>query len=361
MALWLKQSTSVDVGIGPFLDEIDGRTAETALTITQPDIRLKKNGGAWAQKAAAQTLSHEENGWYEVTLDATDTNTLGVLQLYVNETGALPVMMEFMVLPANVWDSLFGSDKLDVNVAEWLGTAAATPTVAGVPEVDVTHWGGTAVASAVILAAANIAADALTAAKFAADVGTEIGTAVWATTTRVLTAATNLGIAAADIRSAVGLGSANLDTQLGDLPGEVWDEALAGHVDAGSAGLILTDAVADIGNVLTALGDVPADTAEAVWDALTANHTGVGSMGEAVDALPTANENADALLDRAAGIETNRTVRQGFRLMLAALTGKASGLGTTTATYRDTNDSVDRIVATVDVPGNRSAVTLDAS
>ena len=30
----------------------------------------------------------------------------------------------------------------DVNVTHWLGTAAATPTVAGVPEVDLTHVGG---------------------------------------------------------------------------------------------------------------------------------------------------------------------------------------------------------------------------
>jgi hypothetical protein len=33
------------------------------------------------------------------------------------------------------------------NVTQWLGTAAATPTVAGVPEVDVTHWIGTAAAT----------------------------------------------------------------------------------------------------------------------------------------------------------------------------------------------------------------------
>ncbi len=76
---------------------------------------------------------------------------------------------------------------------------------------------------------------------------------------------------------------------------------------------------------------------------------------------PTANDNADALLDRAAGIETNRTVRQGLRLMLSALAGKLSGAATTTVTIRDTNDGKDRIVATVDSNGNRSAVTLDAS
>lgn len=114
---WLKQSTSVDVPIGPFVDQTDGFTSETALTITQPDIRLKKNGGAWAQKNAAQTLSHEENGYYEVTLDSTDTNTLGLLRLAVNESGALPVWEDFIVVPANVYDSL-------VSGTDWLPTTS---------------------------------------------------------------------------------------------------------------------------------------------------------------------------------------------------------------------------------------------
>ena len=37
--------------------------------------------------------------------------------------------------------------QVPVDVTHWLGTAAATPTVAGVPEVDVTHWIGTAAAT----------------------------------------------------------------------------------------------------------------------------------------------------------------------------------------------------------------------
>jgi hypothetical protein len=116
MPTWLKQSTAVDIAMGPFLDETDGKTIEDALTITQPDIRLKKNGGAWAQKNAAQTLSHEEKGWYEVSLDTTDTNTLGILIVNIHETpGALPVWREFMVVPANVYESLvLGIEFLEV-------------------------------------------------------------------------------------------------------------------------------------------------------------------------------------------------------------------------------------------------------
>jgi hypothetical protein len=123
----LKQSTSIDLPIGPFLDPADAVTPESALTLTQPDIRLKKNGGAWAQKAAAQTLTHEENGNYELTLDATDTDTLGLLRVHVAESGALPVWEDFMVMPANVWDSLFGADRLQVDVLE-LGSATQSAT-----------------------------------------------------------------------------------------------------------------------------------------------------------------------------------------------------------------------------------------
>lgn len=128
---WLKQSTAVDIGLGPFVDSTDGFTPETALTIAQADVRLKKNAGAWAQKNQASSATHEENGWYEISLDATDTNTLGILIVAVNESGALPVWKEFMVVPANVYDSLVsGVDWLDVCALkpEW-SIASTTLTV----------------------------------------------------------------------------------------------------------------------------------------------------------------------------------------------------------------------------------------
>lgn len=115
MPNWLKQSTAVDIALGPFVDATDGVTAETALTIAQADVRLKKNAGAWAQKSQASSATHEENGWYEVSLDATDTNTLGILVVAVNESGALPVWREFMVVPANVYESVVaGTEWLEV-------------------------------------------------------------------------------------------------------------------------------------------------------------------------------------------------------------------------------------------------------
>ena len=52
----LKTNTAVTIALGPFVDETDARTAETALTIAQADVRLKKNGGAWAQKNQASSV-----------------------------------------------------------------------------------------------------------------------------------------------------------------------------------------------------------------------------------------------------------------------------------------------------------------
>jgi len=43
---------------------------------------------------------------------------------------------------------------------------------------------------------------------------------------------------------------------------------------------------------------------------------------------------------------------------MSALAGKVSGGGTTTVVFRDTTDTYDRITATLDSAGNRSAVTL---
>jgi len=60
-------------------------------------------------------------------------------------------------------------------------------------------------------------------------------------------------------------------------------------------------------------------------------------------------------------IEGAYTLTQWLRLTGAAMIGKADGLSGTTVHYRDTGDSKNRITATVDTDGNRTAVTLDAS
>jgi hypothetical protein len=232
--VFLKQSTAVDVAFGPFLDETDGKTAETGLTITQPDIRLKKNGGAWAQKNAAQTLSHEENGWYEIALDTTDTNTLGILMVAVHEAGALPVWGQYIVLPANVYDSLVsGSATLGAVVGAITGNitgnlsgsvGSVTGAVGSVTGAVGSVTGAVgSVTGAVGSVSGNVGGNVvgsvgsvtgLTASNLDATVSSRLATVGY---TAPLTAVTT--------RSALGLATANLDTQLAAIDTDTGDIA----------------------------------------------------------------------------------------------------------------------------------------
>lgn len=122
----LKQSTATTIVAGPFVDETDGKTAETALTISQADVLVWKQGGTtFGAKNESSSATHRSNGCYTVPLDTTDTGTLGQLIVSIHESGALPVRHDFQVVPANVWDALFGSDKLQVDAVELNSVAAS--------------------------------------------------------------------------------------------------------------------------------------------------------------------------------------------------------------------------------------------
>jgi hypothetical protein len=118
MTQWLKQSTASDRKVGPFVDKTDGLTAETGLTTASTGVHLSKNGGALTDKHEGTAIAHDSLGYYVVKLDTTDTDTLGSLKLVISDDAThLPVWQEFMVVPANVWDSFFGASLLIVDAA----------------------------------------------------------------------------------------------------------------------------------------------------------------------------------------------------------------------------------------------------
>lgn len=121
--MWLKQSTAKVISFGPFVDKTDGVTPETGLVSSldhgTTGIMLSKNGAAFAIRHATVTATtYDAYGNYLVTLDTTDTNTLGTLRVQFIETATcLPVWRDFIVVPAMIYDSIIaGSDRLDVNV-----------------------------------------------------------------------------------------------------------------------------------------------------------------------------------------------------------------------------------------------------
>lgn len=281
MGLILKQSTAVDVIVGPFIDDGDGKTAETGLTITQAEVRLSKNGGNMAQKNEATSLVHDELGYYDCNLDTTDTNTLGRLQLMIHESGALPVYHEYMVVTANVYDTLCSTDLF---------------------QTDLTQIGGVA--------------QSATDLKDFADAGYDPATnkVQGVVLTDTTTAVTN----------DVGITQAGAD--------KAWGTAARALTDKAGFSLAADQSAVTIGTINT-VGD---------------------KTGYALSAA-----GIDSIVDEV--MEGTTTLRQAVRLMLAALAAKSSGGGTATLKFRDIGDSKDRITATVDASGNRTAMTLDGT
>jgi predicted Fe-Mo cluster-binding NifX family protein len=243
----------------------------------------------------------------------------------------------------------------------------------------------------------SVTAAAITAAAFAANALD----AVWATATRLLTAGTNIvlakgtGVTGFNDLAATGVENAVWNTVLSShltalstgaalnaagSAGDPWSTALPGAYGAGTAGKIIGDNNAGIIAIGAKTVNLPSDPADAsdiaaAFSAVSGTLTTLGGYSVAIKAktdnlpaapaavgdIPSANANADALLDRANGVETGWTLRQVLRIVFAALGGTSSGLATATALFRAGNDSKVRINATVDADGNRSVVTLDAS
>jgi hypothetical protein len=134
---FLRQSTASQVRtIGPFVGDTDFKTLASALTIANTDIKLKKNGAASANKNSGGATADGTNGLYQITLDATDTNTVGELLLCVKVAGALVYYANYVVLTAAAYDANFASGATGyvtdqpVNVTKWAGNATATTNVA---------------------------------------------------------------------------------------------------------------------------------------------------------------------------------------------------------------------------------------
>lgn len=109
----LRQSTAVDVLIGPFLDRTDGFTAEVG---ESPTVLLSKNGQTPAAKNDVTTPVHASSGYYNCELDATDTNTVGTLVLLVAASAnALPVRHELQVVTQAVYDAMYASGATGPN------------------------------------------------------------------------------------------------------------------------------------------------------------------------------------------------------------------------------------------------------
>lgn len=464
--IYLRQSTaSQEVLIGPFLDDTDGKTAETGLTIANTDIKVWKHGGTTEASKTSGGATHIASGRYYAVLDATDTDTIGGLELNVHVSGALPCKVRCCVLDEAVYDVLFGttapstyagadtsgtttllsrigsaititSGRVNADVTHLLGTAWLTPGTAGTPDVNVRLISGDSTAAdnaesffdgtgyagtnnviplvtltttattltnlpaitAGWLTATGIAADAITAAKVAADVGTEIanatltalGTGTWLTAVPwnaawdaevqsecadALTAygaATEAGLITlgSGIVSGGPINSNVLNALLIDYGNQSLACGLAGGVGGDVAGKVLGGgagaitgtgawALGPAGATLATPTNITAGTITTATNVTTVNGLAANVITAASIATDAGAEIATALLDLADGVETSVTVRKALRAMAAVLAGNVADAGTAAELFKAIgNSGTTRVTNAGDEDGNR-AITLN--
>jgi hypothetical protein len=420
--LWMDVDAAlaeVPVNIMPLLDDTDFKSREVAIVYNQAGMDLVWNfvttAGAFTQTAVTPTTAgvydwaHQGDGMYSIEIPASggasinnDTEGFGWFTGFC--TGVLPwrgPVIGFRAAGLNdkLIESAYDTPRglagtaLPNAAAEAAGGLITRGTGAGQVnqdangriDVNVHAAAGTAWGSGAITAGA-IATDAIGSAEVSAAAVTKIqaglATATALSDVETIAAAisaktTNLPSDPADASVVAGLIAA-VETKV-DTVDTVVDAILVDTAEIGAAGAGLT-ALASAANLATVAGyldteiaAILADTNELQtdWanggrldlliDAIKAKTDLVPAAPAAVGDIPTAAANAAALMDLANGIETSITPRQALRLILAASAGKLSGAATTTVTIRNVGDSKNRITATVDSDGNRSAVTTDAT
>lgn len=117
-----------------------------------------------------------------------------------------------------------------------------------------------------------------------------------------------------------------------------------------------TDTLGDLAFLCTASGADPV----AFVDEVVVEIVVPEAIAVAIDALiPLIQAVPAQTMDLTDGVETDWTLRQALRVMLAALAGKLTGAAGTTVWIRNVLDSKTRITATVDDDGNRASVTYE--
>jgi len=261
-----------------------------------------------------------------------------------------------------------------VNVAQWLGTACATPTVNGVPEVDLTHVAG--VTTNVSTLATNVDAILTDTADMQPKLGTPAGASISADILVIDNFVdgleTTIGIAGAGLMDLGGMSttmkaqvqtecddalvSMNLDHLVGTataIPAIVAGTYIDQMVDDGTAVYDrTTDSLQAIRDHATT---IKTDTAAILTDtgtdgvalangAISSTKFAAGGIDAAAVAADVGYEFADALLNRnvAGGSNTGRLVKEALYLLR-----NRSAISSGTLTVYQTDDATSQWTAAV--------------
>ena len=193
---YLRANTATIVTVGPFYDATNGVTIETALTITNERITfiVDNNDGSaptlvldnvtGATSGTDNDLNYITNndaGLMQLELSASNTNHAGkrAMLSITDATNHVPVFHEFMILVANVYDALIGTDYLQVDAVQQGGTTLTARDIgasvllsSGTGTGQISLSSGTVTTGAIsagAITATAIADNAIDLATFAAD------------------------------------------------------------------------------------------------------------------------------------------------------------------------------------------------
>src|SRR5690242_1314237 len=119
----LEQNASGNVVIGPMVN-ISG-TLLSALTMANNQIVLIKEGSVSAARSDGTSAVSVGPGMYRIGLNATDTNTLGTLTIYVSASAALQYAIDVEVWQSSTFKLFYGS-------ADQIATSAAVSAIVSV-------------------------------------------------------------------------------------------------------------------------------------------------------------------------------------------------------------------------------------
>ena len=156
------------------------------------------------------------------------------------------------------------------------------------------------------IAAASFATGAIDAAALAADAGTEIGTAVWATTTRVLTAATNITSTGGttvpqtgDSFARIGVAGASL-TDLGGM-----STTMKGQVQTEAEDALVVHRLDELLNADSDIDGLAPPTVGSVFHELLTKTAGSFTYDQTTDSLEAVRDRGDAAWITATGFSTH--------------------------------------------------------
>lgn len=360
---------------------------------------ISKDDGAVTQltdTSATELDSTNAKGYYQFDISQTETNADKIILTAKSSTSNIVVVgapAVIYTLPPNfTTTSIDASGRVDVakiagtsQTARDIGASvllsAGTGTgqldfTSGVVKANVTQFGGSAgtfssgipAVNATQFAGATVTATTSVTFPAASTVATTTG-AVGSVTGAVGSVTGNVG---GNVVGSVGSVSGAVGSVTGNVGGNVTGSvgSVVGNVGGnvtGSVGSIsgvtFPTNFADLAITVTTGRVTVGTNADKTGYALTSAYDAAKTAAQAGDAMALTsserNSVATALLDLANGVETSYTVRQVFRLLAAACGSKIDGAASTTLHIRDLGDTKNRVTATVDADGNRTAITLD--